>query len=327
MKNKNTQEKVCFVISPIGSADSDTRKHADEVLECVFKAALEPLGYSVMRADEISVPGSITLQVLEKIRSSELMIADLTGLNPNVFYELALRHAIGKPVIQVIDASQKIPFDIADLRTISLEFDPMGVNHAIRAIQAQTEQIESGQVGQTSMKLAGVLHPLTWLDTEREVYVRARRMIQNCQEHECIRATDLLPGEKTKAFKEYFAVFAERMATKRLEYRIVAANDKRKLGKKALYERSQIISAKNKELVKRMEARLVDQTFPLEVLIVGSNGVILGFPNRVGEVTRGILIEDKVVADQFVKWYDHDLSGEAKEWDKAPVVAEILGGQ
>ena len=121
MDDKPVKKKTCFVISPIGSADSETRERSDKALKHVFKAALEPRGYQVIRADEISVPGSITLQVLEKVLESDLVIADLTEHNPNVFYELAVRHASEKPVIHVIDATETIPFDIADLRAIRLE--------------------------------------------------------------------------------------------------------------------------------------------------------------------------------------------------------------
>ena len=50
----------CFVISPIGSEGSETRKHADEVLEFIIKDAVEPLGFKVQRADTISESGIIT---------------------------------------------------------------------------------------------------------------------------------------------------------------------------------------------------------------------------------------------------------------------------
>ncbi|MGA2905129.1 MAG: hypothetical protein ABSD98_14945 [Candidatus Korobacteraceae bacterium] len=172
MTTKSASEKVCFVISPIGSADSDTRKRADKVLKHIFKAALEPLHYSVVRADEISQPGSITLQVLEKVLDSTLVIADLTEHNPNVFYELAVRHATQKPVIHVIDAGQKIPFDIADLRAVSLELDLDGAERAKKEITAQVQQIEEGHLGETPVKLAGVLKHLESGKSEEKLVLR-----------------------------------------------------------------------------------------------------------------------------------------------------------
>jgi hypothetical protein len=50
-----------------------------------------------------------------------LVIADLTGSNPNVFYELAIRHAIRKPLVQIIQKDEKIPFDVAGMRTIPVD--------------------------------------------------------------------------------------------------------------------------------------------------------------------------------------------------------------
>jgi hypothetical protein len=114
----NNREQNCFVISPIGQADSDIRKLADKVLNHLIKRSLEPLGFNIMRADAISEPGTINLQVLKRIVDSEMVVADLTGTNPNVMYELAIRHAIQKPVILLLRAGEQIPFDIAAERTI-----------------------------------------------------------------------------------------------------------------------------------------------------------------------------------------------------------------
>jgi len=86
--------KTCFVISPIGAPDSLERKHADLVLSALIEPALVDLGLDVIRADHISKPGMITGQVMEYIASADLVIADLSFANPNVYYELALRHAV-----------------------------------------------------------------------------------------------------------------------------------------------------------------------------------------------------------------------------------------
>lgn len=97
-----TDKKICFVISPIGEEGSETRERSDKVLKYIICDSVEQLGYEVVRADKISEPGIITTQIIEHIIDSDLVIADLTDKNPNVFYELALRHAIRKPLIQMI---------------------------------------------------------------------------------------------------------------------------------------------------------------------------------------------------------------------------------
>jgi len=166
------KSKNCFVISPIGAADTPQRKKADNVLNYIFRPALEPLGYTVTRADEISQPGSITLQVLERVLESELVIADLTDHNPNVFYELAVRHASQKPVIHVIASDQKIPFDVADLRTIPIDIDLEGADRARKHIVAQAKEIEAGNLGETPVKLAGVLKHLTGGKSDEKVILK-----------------------------------------------------------------------------------------------------------------------------------------------------------
>lgn len=115
------EKKICFVISPIGSNGSDIRKRADQILKHVLKPALEECGFTAIRADGISEPGLITSQVIQHIVEDSLVIADLTGMNPNVFYELAIRHAIRKPLVQIIQKNETIPFDVAGMRTVSVD--------------------------------------------------------------------------------------------------------------------------------------------------------------------------------------------------------------
>ena len=92
----STEKPTCFVIAPIGPKESDIRKRSDKVLKHIFKKALAEK-YEVIRGDEIDEPGMITSQVLRAVQESPLVVADLTGHNPNVLYELAVRHAIEKP--------------------------------------------------------------------------------------------------------------------------------------------------------------------------------------------------------------------------------------
>ncbi len=113
--------KKCFVLSPIGPDGSETRKRADTFLRHIIKPVCEAKSYEVMRADEIPDPGSITSQVIQQIYNADLVIADLTDRNPNVFYELAIRHALAKPYIHIIEKGELIPFDISTERTIFID--------------------------------------------------------------------------------------------------------------------------------------------------------------------------------------------------------------
>jgi hypothetical protein len=69
----------------------------------------------------MSEPGLITSQVIQRIVDDPLVVADLTESNPNVFYEMALRHAVKKPLVQLIAKGERIPFDVANMRTIIVD--------------------------------------------------------------------------------------------------------------------------------------------------------------------------------------------------------------
>lgn len=114
-------DKVCFVLSPIGEEGSEYRKHADLVLSSLIEPALAQLDLKAVRADKISVPGMITGQIMEHIARAKLVIADLSYGNPNVYYELALRHAVRKPFVQLIRTADKLPFDVGQYRTVTID--------------------------------------------------------------------------------------------------------------------------------------------------------------------------------------------------------------
>lgn len=137
-----SEVKECFVICPIGSEGSDTRERADKLMEHIIEDAVGEFGYTPVRSDKMPDPGSITSQIIQKLVESDLVIADLTEHNPNVFYELAVRHATAKPYIQLIDSSESIPFDISDTRTIYYDFDISNAREASDRIQAHLETIE-----------------------------------------------------------------------------------------------------------------------------------------------------------------------------------------
>lgn len=117
----NSMENTCFYITPIGSDDSEERRHSDLFLSSIVEPALEDFGLKVVRADKISNPGMITSQVIEYIHKSKLVIADLSFNNPNVFYELSFRHSFNSPTIHLIRKQDKIPFDVHDFRTIVID--------------------------------------------------------------------------------------------------------------------------------------------------------------------------------------------------------------
>jgi len=112
---------TCFYISPIGKEGSNERKHSDLFLNSIIEPALKEFGLKVVRADKIGEAGMITSQILEHILKSKLVIVDLSFHNPNAFYELAIRHACKLPIVQIIQKSDVIPFDVNQIRTIPID--------------------------------------------------------------------------------------------------------------------------------------------------------------------------------------------------------------
>ncbi len=136
-------KKNCFVIAPIGEPDSETRIRSDQVLKHIITPAVNECGYNTIRADQISEPGIITSQVIQHIVDDQLVIADLTESNPNVFYELAIRHALRKPLVQIIKKGDKIPFDLIVSRTIYVDHHDLdSVEEAKKQIIAQIKAVE-----------------------------------------------------------------------------------------------------------------------------------------------------------------------------------------
>ncbi|HEY6340437.1 MAG TPA: hypothetical protein VIY49_03005 [Bryobacteraceae bacterium] len=113
--------RVCFVITAIGEEGSEERRHADLFLNSLIEPALKESGLNVVRADKIGATGMITSQVLEHVMRSRLAIVDLSFHNPNAFYEMALRHACGLPIVQVTRKCDKPPFDVNQVRTVVVD--------------------------------------------------------------------------------------------------------------------------------------------------------------------------------------------------------------
>lgn len=105
------------MITPIGDERSDDRELADGLI-ALLEPLLDEFGYKITAAHRISATGSITAQIIDLLVNSELVIANLTGLNNNVMYELGVRHATGKHVITIAENGTKLPFDVAQERTI-----------------------------------------------------------------------------------------------------------------------------------------------------------------------------------------------------------------
>jgi len=112
---------MCFVVTPIGDDDSEERKHANLILKSVIEPVVAELKLVARRADQIDRAGIITQQIFECLAKARICVADLSFNNPNAFYELGVRHMCKAPTVQIIRKGDRIPFDVAQGRTIKVD--------------------------------------------------------------------------------------------------------------------------------------------------------------------------------------------------------------
>ncbi|WP_416899250.1 MAG: hypothetical protein ACMVY4_05905 [Minwuia sp.] len=135
--------KTCFVICPIGESGDEVRNWSDDVFFGLIQPIADDFGYVARRAIDDAKPGEITNHMIRDIFESDLVIADLTLLNPNVFYEIGIRHITKKPYIHLARAGTKIPFDTAGIGTIFIESGSFsGSDRARDELRSQLKMIE-----------------------------------------------------------------------------------------------------------------------------------------------------------------------------------------
>jgi hypothetical protein len=127
---KNEIIKRCFVIGPMKDM-----KRLNRLAREIIEPILEPFGFKVITPDEGNI-GSIMDQVLLNLEQADILVADITGNNPNVMYELGIYHSFGKPSIILKDLSEdkdseQTPFDIAAYRFIEINMRDIEASKSI----------------------------------------------------------------------------------------------------------------------------------------------------------------------------------------------------
>jgi len=125
---------LCFILMPFTEA-------SQPIYEDHIKKVIADLGLSVQRADEIASTNLITWDIWERINKARFIIADMTGRNPNVFYEVGLAHAISKEVILLTRNMGDIPFDLQSLRFIVYDYTPRGMIEFEKKLRAAVSAV------------------------------------------------------------------------------------------------------------------------------------------------------------------------------------------
>jgi len=123
-----SSSNLCFILMPFGEP-------FDNIYREIIKPTITESGLKPIRADELYSPGSIMEQIRSAIQQSRACIADLTGRNPNVLYELGIAQTLGKPTVMLSQDIQDVPFDLKQYRIISYSKDALSLKRLRNDLQ------------------------------------------------------------------------------------------------------------------------------------------------------------------------------------------------
>lgn len=127
-----SSSNLCFVIMPFNP-------NFNNIYGTLIKPVAEKFGLTVLRADDIYSPGSITEQIRTAIQQARLCIADVSDKNPNVLYEVGIAHSLGKPTVLLTKQMNDIPFDLKSMRVVG--YDPYSPETAELALEHSIQQV------------------------------------------------------------------------------------------------------------------------------------------------------------------------------------------
>lgn len=184
-ESKDNSKKKCFFITPIGKDGSIEFKKMTALLDNVINPVLKGFDYDSVVAHEIQKIGSIGDQVFESIKDSSLVIANLTGLNPNVMYETAVAHSFAKPTIMIMERSdeERLPFDLLGDRAVFFDNTIEGTGNLIKELNKKIDHIqENTQVDNPVIRVMKKSATLQSIDGDDSISAQMYRMIVEIQE-------------------------------------------------------------------------------------------------------------------------------------------------
>jgi response regulator RpfG family c-di-GMP phosphodiesterase len=115
--SKIAAPKKCFVVMPFSTTATCTEQEWAEIFGKLIKPAVERSGHGYLCERSAAHMGNIIEDVLDSLNRADIVIADMTDRNPNVFYELGVRHALRNSTILIAQNLADIPFDLRPYAT------------------------------------------------------------------------------------------------------------------------------------------------------------------------------------------------------------------
>ena len=136
-------EKICFIVTAIGESGTETRDRADEVFSYLIAPVCEELGYKPVRVDQVDAVDNINETIINYLKTAPMVVADMTGHNPNAFYELGFRQAKELPLVPIIQAGNGLPFDVISQRTVFYNLSVGKIGQSKRELKAKMKSFEN----------------------------------------------------------------------------------------------------------------------------------------------------------------------------------------
>ena len=179
----STPKPTAFVIMPFAP-------EFDDIYTRFLHPVLTATGFDVRRADDIMSQQNILRDVIGGIINCDLIVADLTGANPNVFYELGVAHALNKPVILITQSRNDVPFDLEQYRSLEYSRDFASIEDSKGKLTQYASQFLQGDVSFSNP-------------------VRDFHHIRSIQKEPSVAATANQPEENGQGYLDHIVIFFE----------------------------------------------------------------------------------------------------------------------
>ena len=144
-------EKICFIVTAIGESGTETRDRADEVFSYLIAPVCEELGYKPVRVDQVDAVDNINETIINYLKTAPMVVADMTGHNPNAFYELGFRQALELPLVPIIQVGNKLPFDVISQRTVFYNLSVGKIEQSKKDLKAKMKSFENFEMPESRL--------------------------------------------------------------------------------------------------------------------------------------------------------------------------------